>query len=107
MRTKRTSMDSVRTAESAAAHLEPATPRARSDETARQVRERLLHERQPAWDVLCVLDDQERLVGIVAPDTLLALPDDTAVGDAVQKDLPRVSQAPTRSTWRRWLSCTG
>jgi len=91
MRTKRTSMDSVRTAESAAAHLEPATPRARSDETARQVRERLLHERQPAWDVLCVLDDQGRLVGIVAPDTLLALPDDTAVGGAVQKDVPRVS----------------
>jgi magnesium transporter len=92
MRTKRTSTPSSDAAlsEAAVAHLDPATPRARPDETARQVRERLRHERQRAWDVLCVVDDHERLLGIVAPDALLALHDDAAVGEAAQKELPRV-----------------
>jgi magnesium transporter len=92
MRIKRTSTDSSHAAplEAAATHLDPATPRARPDETARQVRERLQHEGQRAWDVLCVVDDRERLLGIVAPDTLLAMHDDAAVGEAAQRDLPRV-----------------
>jgi magnesium transporter len=77
-------------AETAAAHLDATTPRARADETAHQMRERLQHEQHRAWDVLCVIDDHERLLGIVAPDALLGLPDDTLMGEAAQRELPRV-----------------
>jgi magnesium transporter len=76
--------------ETAAVHLDATPPRARPDETARQVREGLQHEQRRAWDVLCVTDDEDRLLGIVAPDVLLALPDDIAIGEAAQRDLPRV-----------------
>jgi magnesium transporter len=74
--------------------LQPALWRAHGDETAGELRARLL--RQPARaagdppDVVCVLDADERLIGTIELAQLLVLPETRPLAAAARRDLPPV-----------------
>ena len=57
---------------------------ARPDETVAGLRERLRRERRGAWDLVCVTDAHDRLVGVLGPSELLALEDDRFLGEAAR-----------------------
>ena len=65
-------------------------PCANANETAGELRRRLQGRADAAWDVVCLIDDAERLVGIVPAHRLLSLPDDAALGAAALTDVPHV-----------------
>lgn len=76
--------------ESAGAHVTPAVPRAHEAQTAAAVVAELVTQRHECVDVVCVLDDGDRLVGILTLPDLLALPGDTPVGIAANRHFPKV-----------------
>lgn len=79
--------------ETSADRIGPHALRARPDETAGQVRERLRRRADHArehWDLLCVVDDHGRLLGTLRPQVLAALHDDAPLGRHMRADAPRV-----------------
>lgn len=44
----------------------------------------------PDWDLVCVVDGRRRLLGTLTAQQLAALPDETSVDEAMQRDGPRV-----------------
>ena len=63
---------------------------ASGDETARAVRQRLQAGAVAAWDLLCVVDAEGRLLGTLTAQALLALPADQPLGGAARRDHPHV-----------------
>jgi magnesium transporter len=59
-------------------------------DTAASVRARLRTCAHAEWDLVCVVEDDRRLLGVLTGAQLLALPDETALGAAARRDGPRV-----------------
>jgi magnesium transporter len=77
--------------ETSADHVGPQAVLAQPDEPAVVVRTRIRQLHRPNWDLLCVVDDQGRLLGTLTASELLALPDDAQVGAAaLRRDGPRI-----------------
>ncbi len=76
--------------------MQPAALLAQGDETAGALRKRLQQtrpERSDHADVLCVVDAQGRMLGIVALGELLLLPGDCQLGTAAHRQMPAVHPA--------------
>lgn len=71
----------------AGAHALLAAP----DETVGALRQRVRAHRLTRWELVCVVDEQRRLVGTLAASELLALPDDAVLRRAARRDHPRVA----------------
>jgi magnesium transporter len=76
--------------ETSAARLDDAVLRAAAGETPADLRCRLRHAPLAAAPLLCVTDEQGRLIGTLEAAALLALPDDAPLGPACRRDAPRV-----------------
>ena len=76
--------------ETAASHVAPRKPTANAADTAERARQRLRADGQADWELLCVVGDEGRLLGTLNAAELLVLPDAAVLGDAVQRDRPRV-----------------
>lgn len=64
---------------------------AQPGETAVVVRTRIRSLHRPNWDLLCVVDDQGRLLGTLTATELLSLPDESQVGAAALRRVgPRI-----------------
>ena len=59
-------------------------------ESAGALRHRLQGPHRPRWDLVCVVDAEERLVGTLTAQELLALPDDAVMGTAAHRGRPSV-----------------
>lgn len=77
-------------AETAGEQLVARVPRARLDQTVATVLERLVCETYDCVDLVCVLDEQARLRGVVPLALLLAAPRDTLLAALVARDFPSV-----------------
>lgn len=77
---------------SSADRVSPHALRARPGERVSAVRARL-HGGEAAnvWDLLCVVDPGDRLLGTLTPQALAALPDDTLVDHVMRKGGPQIS----------------
>jgi magnesium transporter len=64
--------------------------RVRGHDTAAAVRQRIVHHGLAGWDLVCVTDDRDRLLGTLTAQELLALPDTTPLNQAAHRDGPRV-----------------
>lgn len=71
----------------ASAHALLAAP----DETAGALRQRVRAHHLTRWELVCVVDAQQHLVGTLAASELLALPDDAVLHRAARRDPPRVA----------------
>ncbi|MCW5636597.1 MAG: magnesium transporter [Rubrivivax sp.] len=79
--------------ENSAAHVGGDAVVAHPGETAAQVRARIRQHRQARWELLCVVEDDGRLVGALTAAELLALPDETDVGRAArERHTPRIAR---------------
>ncbi|MCU0968588.1 MAG: magnesium transporter [Rubrivivax sp.] len=78
-----------RVAETSAERVNPHALRAHPAELVALVRHRL-HRHGHAWDLLCVVDADDRLLGTLTPQELAGLPDPTPVGQAMHREGPRV-----------------
>jgi magnesium transporter len=76
--------------ETSAAHVGLHGVLARANETAEAVRERIRHRGAHEWDLVCVLDDADRLLGTLSAQELLGLADGTPLGRAARRDRPTV-----------------
>ena len=76
--------------DTASHHVSPDVPRAHAGERAGQLRQRLSKEDPDAWDVVCLVDEGDRLIGTVTPQALLALPDDAPVERGARMHVPHV-----------------
>ncbi len=76
--------------ESAARYVVAGVPRVHAGQSAQEVIELLLRQPHDCVDIVCVLDDQERLAGILPLAELLALPRAQPVGQAAHSGFPHV-----------------
>jgi magnesium transporter len=76
--------------DSAGAHMRRSVPLAHAGELAGAVRARLRGSDGAAAELVCLVDDALRPLGIVTAAALLRLDDDRPVGDAAIRGLPRV-----------------
>lgn len=76
--------------ETAAHYLVGGVPRVRPQQSAAEVVAGLAGRDFECADLVCVLDDDERLVGILSAADLLTLPAGRPVGEAMRRDYPRV-----------------
>lgn len=76
--------------ESSADHIGAEAVIAHAGETAAVVRSRIRAARQTRWELLCVLDQDGRLIGTMTASELLALPDAAAVDGALRRAGPHV-----------------
>lgn len=81
---------SAQPAETAGRHVIAGVPRARADQTAGEVIADLLARAYDCVDIVCVLDADDHLTGVIALARLMALPRETRIGDAAQTGFPRV-----------------
>lgn len=77
--------------ETSADHVGPHAVLARPDETAEAVRRAIREQDRGGWELVCVIDDDERLLGTLTAAELLSLPDAAALGPAARRDRPRVA----------------
>lgn len=72
-------------------HMSSDVPRANAHEIAGDLRRRLRSEpARAAWDVVCLVDGTDRLVGMLSAAELVLLADEQPVGKGARKDVPRV-----------------
>jgi len=77
--------------ETSGAHVGPEGAVAHAGETAHDVRARIRKAGKTRWELLCVVDADERLIGTMTAAELLALPDDADVaGPALKRGGPHV-----------------
>jgi magnesium transporter len=76
--------------ETAAHYLVGGVPRAHPEQTAGEVLATLWHRQYDCVDCLCVIDDQDRLVGIVPFAELLGAPKERQLAEAMQPHCPHV-----------------
>lgn len=62
-------------------------------DTAHDARQRIRADRQSHWDLLCVVDDDGRLIGTLSAPELLTLPDDAVLSAHVRRDRPSVASS--------------
>ncbi len=79
-----------KTRESSAAHVDPHALVAAVDETAGALRERLQAGRRAGWDLVCVVDATQHLVGTLTAAELLALPGEVRLGAVARRRPPTV-----------------
>lgn len=77
--------------ETAADHMSAIDLRVAAGETAGVLRARLRTEGRRGWELACVLDPEQRLIGVLTPAQLLALSDDTLLLDVARRDWPHVT----------------
>lgn len=79
------------TRETSADHVGPQAVVAHRGDTAIDVRARVRHLQHTAWDLVCVVEGDGRLIGTLTATDLLALPDDAELGGAAtHRNGPRV-----------------
>jgi magnesium transporter len=76
--------------ETAVHHLSRPVPRAHRGDTAATVREHLRRHGPPTWDVVCIVDEHDRLLGTITAQALLALADDAPVESGASMGVPHV-----------------
>lgn len=76
--------------ETSADHVGPHAVVAWRGDSAGTLRERLRREARTGWDLVCIVDEHEHLLGTLTPQALLALPDDVALDRAARRDTPQV-----------------
>lgn len=76
--------------ETAATRVAPRKLAARAGDTAESVRHQLRADGRSDWELLCVVDDDGRLLGTLSAAELLLLPDAAVLRDVVHRDRPRV-----------------
>lgn len=76
--------------ETAADHLVHGVLRGRPDQTAGEVTQGLLARRYDCVDIVCVLDEEERLRGVIPLSRLLGQAASTPLRDLMETDVPRV-----------------
>lgn len=76
--------------ETAARYLVGGVPRARPQQSAAEVAASLAGRDFDCADLICVLDEAERLIGILSAADLLRTPPSRTVGEAMRRDFPRV-----------------
>lgn len=77
--------------ETSADRIRHAPLRAHPDETAQALRARLRASHRVDWDLVCVVDADDRLLGTLTAAELLALPDEQPLGRAARRDVPPVA----------------
>jgi magnesium transporter len=77
--------------ETAAQHVDPVSVLVRSSDTAQAARTQIRQQGHADWELVCVIGDDERLLGTLTAAELLALPDAAALGGAVPPGQPRVA----------------
>jgi magnesium transporter len=78
------------TRETSAGHIGPHGVLAQPGDTAEALRTRLRQLHRSHWDLLCVVEADERLLGTLTPTELMVLPDAAVLGPAARRDCPRV-----------------
>jgi magnesium transporter len=76
--------------ETAGRYVIAGVPSAYAEQTAQDVITDLLAHQYDCVDIVCVLDAQEHLTGVIALAELLALPRDTRIGSVAHTSFPRV-----------------
>ena len=76
--------------ETAAGRVDPRRLVAKAGDTAARVRQQLRNDGRSDWELLCVIDEQERLLGTLSAAELLMLPDAAVLSEVVPRDQPRV-----------------
>ena len=76
--------------ETAAHHAVASVPRAMAHHTAAQALAAWRERPPECTDVVCVLDDSERLLGTLPLGRLLSLPGEARLGDVAERQAPRV-----------------
>jgi len=76
--------------EIAAHYLVGGVPKVHPRQTAGEVTAGLVGRDFECADLICVIDDDERLIGVLPAGTLLTLPGDRKIGEAMQRDYPLV-----------------
>lgn len=82
--------DGTRHEETAGRYLLASVPRAHVDQTVQQVVADLLAHKYDCLDLLCVLDADERLVGVLPLASLVTLPHETRLGSVARTNFPKV-----------------
>ncbi|MBX9958989.1 MAG: magnesium transporter [Burkholderiaceae bacterium] len=77
-------------AETAGEQFVARVPRARLEEPVAAVLEKVLGQPHDSVDIVCVLDERERLCGVVPLARLLAVPRHTLMAALIDSDFPRV-----------------
>ncbi len=76
--------------ESSADHIGPHAVLAYPGDSAAMLRKKIRDRQQAAWELVCVIGPDERLLGTLTAAELLALPDDADLGAAARRDGVRV-----------------
>ena len=90
MTQKKVQVRAPRHGETAAHYLVAGVPRARPEQTAGEVRAALLGRHYDCVDCLCLLDEEDRLVGMVPLAQLLAMPRERRLQDELRPHVPHV-----------------
>lgn len=90
MARRRQGMANHRHSETAAHYLVAGVPRVRAEQTATEALASLRGRRLDSVDILCVVDDEGVLRGIVPIADALVAPPDALVGDLLRPDFPRI-----------------
>ena len=76
--------------ETSADHIGPHAVLAYPGDTAAALRKQIRHRQQSTWELVCVIEPDERLLGTLTAAELLALPDEAELGAAARRDGARV-----------------
>ena len=76
--------------EVSADHADTRQVLAHAADTAAAVRQRIREQRRSDWELVCVLGDDERFLGVLNAAELLMLSDDTVLGSVVKAGQPHV-----------------
>ena len=77
--------------ETVSEHMVAPAPHARADETAAAALARFAAEKRASVELICVIDDAGCLLGALPLARVFALAADARLGDAAQRDYPRVA----------------
>lgn len=72
--------------ETSADRMGPQVVLAQPGDSAAALREQIRHLQPSAWELVCVVEDDQRLLGTLTPAELLSLPDDVRLGSAARRD---------------------
>ena len=76
--------------ETSADHIGPHAVLAYPGDSAAALRTQIRHRQQSTWELVCVIEADERLLGTLTAAELLALPDEAELGAAARRDSVRV-----------------
>lgn len=76
--------------ETSADHIGSHAVLAYPGDTAAALRKKIRHRQQTAWDLVCVIEPDERLLGTLTAAELLSVPDEAELGTAARRNDVRV-----------------